>query len=476
MTDIGTAVSITDIERTNLSEFQKSYYSKKDVDARFFSYSRKIAWNNNVEVRMECKDNSDNEYIISISKQFHFIKGIYMVVKLPKIEVAEVWQDVVKIAYTNNLAHHIHGQATLSIKRKSVCKLFPLSLDTDRVTRIDDVFEYDEDIGNKEELLTYKTCIKSDILKMTVPWPFFLHESKALPLYNMCFEGVDIEIIQKFNLDLSKLIKVIAKNKDGVWTRVPFDSKYIKKGSKIPIPEMWGRYSNIGKKELETRKKIEETDDIIIEFIDCVEIDTHDSKFYGETSKINISSNSPIIGVVWMLQNQDALKYNDLSNFSTDSFSKEHGKNPCITSEIKYANTERISERPHYHFDSIYPKIYFKHKPIDPGYNFYFWNDSPLSTKIGNSIIPKNIGPVHINSKIGNGIENDDTKDLETMQNGKIKKIKYLEEDNDKKINSPKFSPFAIIYTMKRLILDHKQKEIFVISDDMLYENYMNPK
>ena len=305
---------------------------------------------------------------------------------------------------------------------------------------------------------------------MLKPWPFFLHESKALPLYSRYFEGIEIEIIQQFNLDLSKLIKVIAKNKDGKWIKVNFKHNYIKKGAKIPVPEMWGRYSNISEYELEKRKENEENNDLVIEYIDHIDIDHYETKTYNETATIKLDSESPTIGVVWMAQNQDAKKYNDLSNYTTSIEGKMHGKNPFITSEIKYSNLSRVSERKHYHFDSIYPKIYFKHTPIDNGYNFYFWNDNPLSTRIGNNVVPKKVGPIFINSKIGDGIYHEDNVDLELSSGGKVQKIKYLEEKEEKvKTNSPTFNPYAIIYVMKRLVFDHIKKGIFVISDEVLY-------
>ncbi len=479
MTDIGTAVEITNIERTNLDSFQKSYYENDEVEARFYPHSRKIGWNNNMEIRLDCKKNKEGEYTIEISKQFHFIKGLYMVVELPKIEVADKYKNVIKLAWTGNLLHHIHGEATLSIKKKAVCKLFPRFLDVDRVTRVEDVYDYDANIGNKKSLTSYATCLEPDILNMNPPWFFSLHESKALPLYSECFEGSNIEIIQKFNLDISKLIKIEGFTEDG-WVKKDFHNKYLKKGSplKIAKPEMWGRYTNVGKKELELRKEGEKKSNIVIEFIDHIDVDTHESKRYGETATIGLNSSNPVIGVVWMAQNQEAQKYNDLSNYTTDSNNLTHGKNPCITSQIMYVTSSRVSKRKHYHFDRIYPKLYFGHVPIDPGYNFYFWNDKPMNTRIGHSVVFKKVGPVKINSQIGDGTikndKNDGNNENNHVGNGVINKMKYLEEEEDNvKSTSPHFSPYAIMYTMKRLVLNSKQKGVYILADEMLYENYI---
>ncbi len=466
------STAIIDREYTSIQGFQASFYKGKDIESRFQPQNRKIAWNANPDIRLESSalNNGVHEFPID-KKQFHFLTGMYMIAKIPTIKVKSKYRSTTKISFGNNLLHHIHGVGSISMGGKNVHNLDPYILDSDRISRINDIIQYDDDIGNREELTDWNTKISYKTpLFFYPPWFFNINKNTPLPLYDKCIEKNKILFYYNFNLKLKKLLKMKRlKNKaSDEWVNIDFNSIYLESVPDIPIPEIWGEYNYITKEELKERNEIEEN---IINYVDKCTILDDQIKKSGDTISINVKCTSPVIGMTWMAQNLKAKEYNNFSNYTTDSDNLHNGINPSTFSEILYETSHKVKEREHYHFDRIKPKRYFGHTPIENGYNFYMFDNNPLSIKVGNSVNLNGAGvsPVTINCKIEKIKKNDDD---DSENDDSDQEILYPDDIEIENTNKNEYKYIVILYTLKRLIFNNKIMKMFYIADDIMYENY----
>lgn len=462
------SIDIAKIEYDKLGGFQETYYKGK-VETRFQFSDRKIGWNTNIDERLEFTERNGGKCEFTVDKkQFHFLTGIYIIVKIPTIKIKQKYKSNTRICFTNNLLHHIHNEGALSMGKKITHSLNSYILDLDRISRIRDIIMYDDDIGNRDELTSWTTKISTKKpLMMYPPWFFNIHKNVPLPLHDKCVEKSKISFLYKFKLKLKDLISVKRLKVKGSdeWVKVPFNDTYLEKVSDIPVPEMWGQYNNITDAEIKERHNIEEYE---VNYVDYHMIPNNDTNKSGESTSIELKCTSPVAGIAWMAQNQESFKNNILSNYTTDKNLHE-GVNPSIVSEIKYGTRIKIKEKEHWHFDNILPKRYFGHSLVENGYNFYMFDDNPLSTRVGNSINfnAKGIHPVTLNCKLENIDPDEDSNDSDSDS-----EILYPDDMKTISKNDNKYKYIVILYVLKKLIFNNKIMKMFYISDDIMYTNY----
>lgn len=479
--------TITDIEYRSLSGFQKKFYTSSkedDVSVRYNYEPSAHSWYNAILSKINVSVGEGGKNYYEISQRYHYLTKVYMVVKTPNIKVNERFKNTVKIAFTPNLMHHIHGNGYF-YPGDGVCqKITPKSLDDYRVTYIKDLGNYDRKIGNVKNLTSFTNHIKPQVLKINPPWFFNLGDKFAFPLYDDCIKTKKIRLMYEFNLDLSKLIRILGKDKDsGEFKPFPFDWKYFDEDttSTIDTPEMWGVYCNISDEEYEFRTKSK--NDNIIDYTDIIEITHNDIKKYGQTATIHLTSSEPVFGLSWKAENKKAEFLNHRSNYTTDEKDIKLGYNPISHFELKYGNIPRVSKMEHYHFDEILPEMYFGYPPHEKGYNFFFYDNKPRSVYVGHTVVFDNVSKSGVDlictlgdtSKIN--VENTNKRSKHLL-NSKIKENDgdLYPDENDSLVdeNSPEFKITVILYIRKRLIFNKKVKKLFVISDRLSYNNYLN--
>lgn len=479
------AKTITDIEYNSLEGYQNKFYrrkkgSKKLVPLKYYYNPPRESWSNKIDIKLDVEKGEGGKICYEFNKRFSYIKKVNLVVKIPKIKLRKQFKNTIRICYTRNLLHHIHGKGEFHAGGGICQTITPLSLDDYRVSIVKNIKDYDEDIGNTPDLTEWNTKLPADVLDITPPWLFNFNKKLLFPLYDECLEDDKIQLVYEFNLDISKLIRIEGKTKDNQEFRpIEFKWGYFEDDSIkfIDTPKIWCAYSNIS--EEEQRFRIQNKKNNKIDYTDIIEIPHNDYKHLGDTLSIRLHSGQPVAGISWKAQNREAGLKNDLSNYTTNSHDLKKGFNPISTSEIKYGNITRVSEREHYHFDKIYPKVYFGHKPYDNGYNFYYYDDEPMRLNHGHTVVFDNMSKSYVilnctlgdTSKVQSG-----TKKKRLVLNNLDEQELFPDEDNNKNQHSPKFKVIAILYVKKRLVFDKKTKKLFVIGDKMSYDNYIKNK
>ncbi len=485
-----TTKTITDIEYKSLEGFQKKFYSrkagsKKTVPLKYYYNPQKESWNNHISVKLGVERADGNQSHYEFSKLYSYISRLYSVIKLPEIKVAKEYQSIVRIAYTPNLAHHIHGKAGFHAGDGLCQSITPSSLDDYRVTHIKNIKDYDHGIGNIPELQDFSDRLPPKILKFFPPWFFNLNKKLVFPLYEECLENGKIYLMHEYNLDISKLIRVEAIiGEDGKeFKPVKFKMEYLEVDTplKIKTPEVWCIYANISDDEKNFR--INNKKNNVIDYVDIIEIPHNDYKQLGDNLSIILNSSLPVMGISWKAINRQSELKNNHSNYTTNVDNLKLGHNPIYMSELKYGNLVRVSPREHYHFDEIYPRIYFGHTPYDKGYNFYYYDYEPTTLSNGHTVVFDKMS----NSSVMLNCTLDDTSEvryenirhkkkiISDLVNDAPKKL-YIQDEESQKKNSPQFKVIATLYVKKRLIFDKKTKKFFVIGDKLSYDNYIDAK
>ncbi len=470
--------TITDTEYQSLNDYQTGYYMSTNEDdpisMRYHHFGRKKGWHNTLEEILEVEEKKDGKHYYDVEKKFDFLKGIIFRCVTPEIKVSSDYVDTVRIRMSHNILHHIHGACIFSSGDGATQTITPLFLDDIFQTSIGNRDQYSEKIGNRKSLTTWTTHLKAELLTMQPPWFFTLHNSKAFPLYESCLEKNKIQFICDFELDISKLVEMQGKDEStGTWTRMKFSLDYLDEETEqtIKSPEMWGIYSNISKEEKELRKKTPQN--TRIDYNDINEIVTHDIKTYEQTIPVHLTSSDPVYGVSWKAKNELCKTYNSLSNYTTNPLDHSLGFNPIMYSGIKYGTIPRVKEREHDHFDQSLPERYFGRYPFENGYNYYFFDDEPLTLSVGNSLVLDSI----TKSKVTLDCTLGDTSKISQDQKSKRKKKKskkvvlYPSEKKNSK-DQPQFKIFTLLYVRKSIIFDKKRNQVYHITDDMSLKNY----
>lgn len=473
MAGIGHVRHLNQLEQTGKTSFQAGFYQSSHeedhLDSRYQPYPIKIAWNNTTEFRLESNQRQDGKYIFRVSDKCHFLRKVMMIARLPPLKIKKEHRKRFRFAYTFNPLHHIHGTGIFSIDESNSLQIDPYVLDVHRVSYINDVYDYDVDIGNKPELLDWSTEKSGDELSMFVPWSFSKHDSLAFPLFEKSIEKKKVEFIYRFNLEMKHLIRIQyyregEKGEEGEWKDAPFLAKIFEDLPSIQPPEMWGIYGNISEEELKARQDLNKdyNEKYTLVYVNNYVIESHEDKTDQDTFNIPIKVSGAIMGISWMVQNRRALKYNNHSNYTTHE-DIYRGGNPVEWSGIKYNTSYRTSPRSSIHFSRMYPKMYFGKAPVDPGYNFYFFDDRPRRIVTGNTIDPDNpkISPIVLEFSLNQQENEEQQSDIDTLL------------DNISNKNPDTYKAIVVIYSLKKLVWDRKKNQFYQISDEIMQQNIL---
>ena len=513
-TDTGIRSKIIDTERRNNGPFQRTLHSG-DVELRYHSRdtNRNVSWSSEISSKLR-RIKSDGDNVYDFDRQHHMAVNTYIVVKTRHTEVDDKCKDMIRICYTNNLLHHIHGKGILSMDERAAQTITPLVLDSIRAKRPYNSI-YEEGIGNIHSFLNWRTELPSKSLSMFLPLLYTEHNTRALPLYEKSINN-KVKLIYKFNLDPSKFIRMQAllpvkgdsrssrresenknvdktKNKKSKivkeWRDIPFNPNFIKgKLAKLKPPKIYTYYINLAPGEINIRTKGTNGNNpsYVLNYTDFIEVkDGSDMKSLGETSVITLTSSSPARYVSWMYRNNKAYELNYLSNYTNDPDNIYTGDNPAVNARITYENSDRVSKRDIIHFQRCNPMHYFKTVCREKGYYWHSFDSSPNSLKVGNTVVlsSQGLAPVKITCLLGiPGTTDDEDDDNDQTVNDRIKEstieqeILSLGEGNVKKEEKDKYQPLGVIYVFKKLIIDHDTEDgkdkFFIIDSEDAYVNY----
>lgn len=368
----------------------KSEDDEETIDTPFYKKIRKIMMSVDITDKMTMTPGKPGEFIYTVNDKMDFLLYVYMYRKFPGYKVLESLKDKVQICWTHNLGHNGVVTIELVIDGDSKQTITNTWLDIYSQYFMKPGFrkQYRKDIGDRKYSPQWTSELEPLTVKVPIPMFFDRRRNAALPLF-LCSES-KIVIKGTFRTKIAELIKMrIRKNVNDGWNEVPYRFQSIH-GIKhhdeiIPEPpELHAAYARITSEEKEAWGELIKLnvvptyklyyDDVIIHKSDKVH--TAVEPFSQELMCPN-----PAKGIFWVAQNQEGLRFNNYSNYTTDALSIDQGKHPINKVSMKHGGTtSRFQDMDFDHFDSIPAYYRLPSTPFEPGYQCAIYSPNIMGT------------------------------------------------------------------------------------------------
>ena len=377
-------------ETNAINDFQKRMHvlpsKSSGIPSRYSSLVRQFAWSSQETSPLKYTANND-EVMYTANSDMDFMYNCYMTVRLPELKVISKYQSTVRVAWCPNTFHNLIQQARLVIDGKyrqyhdshwldMRCQIPP--------TNHNKRDTYSRGIGNIPYLQTPSDFIPSDKLCFFPPWYFCECTYKSIPL----FLTSSVIFTYKYKLELSKLVRMMALNKEGKWTPIPYNSSYldgISDRETIKVPKMFGKYSMI----LDSEKKWRLTESHKVLVQDVIKAGPPGNSRYGDIVTLDLSTTEVVNRIFWAAENQQASNLNYRSNYTTNPDDFSIGYNPVSHMKLNYGTISKLPKLSSIHFDMADSFISMPSTPICAGYNSYSISTMPTFLGTDSGVVTK---------------------------------------------------------------------------------------
>jgi len=358
----------------NFTTFQKELHLIQDeggqVPIRFMSSINKTPWSSIVKVQMDRNVQNDSEHsgISDFNKQagkqvvtyrtsmkFDQLIYTYLTTATPRIKIKDQLKDLVRICWTSNIFHHIIVSGDTMINGNSAVGFgdAPRWLDKQKqhFMKAGAGFAdlYDEMVGNHKFLTTWTdanhTTLPSYPIMSPQPWFYAENYKKSIPLHLMG-ENQSFEHVYRFDLNIKNFIRIQARkairDEEGnitgydEWFDSPFSLDIFDRESEmsIPTPHMWACYSKMTEKEKQFHRSWEQPHNIIATNI--IPFRPENPTPSGTKIVVPIETDTPVSCFYYVAENLNARKFNNLSNYTTNSKDRYSGWEPVKSVVTSY--------------------------------------------------------------------------------------------------------------------------------------------
>ena len=371
------------IDKTNIASFQKEQYLPKNdtelVGTRFSLDFEKKAQGNHIKIRLEQMPVKDGEVKYTASKKFDNLWKLEAHVTLLPIKVKEEYKKTVTICYHHNLGHNILYEGECKLDNEHYQALDSVYMDLHSQFFVKKRELYNRMIGNIPCLEEWNTELPGLPLIVPQPYSFSRNTRVSIPLLKSTNNTVTFEY--KVRTKLTDLLRMRVLLKDGTYKILPVcNLKYLdtRNATSIPIPEMWGRYSEMTDEERNWRKSIDmktgEPNKQIIYIEDVEKVSSKNPISIGTKETLPLAGGAPAKHIFWMASLTDA----GFSNYTTNKNDLYRGYNPCAKASIKYGSSDRVEEANNCHFDlSECYDFSWENTPCEAGYNVHTYTFNP---------------------------------------------------------------------------------------------------
>lgn len=430
--------NVLKLDRDSISSFQKELYNADKnnplIGSRFSLDIEKSSQSNHMKVKLDQVPGREGQIVYTASKKFDSLFKLEAHIPLFPIHVKEKFAKTVSICYPHNLGHNILPMGECKIDDEHIEYLDSIWMDIYSQYFVEKRDLYNRMIGNIPCLEDWTNELPGIPLIVPQPYSFTRKTQVALPLYKSSANTVTFEY--KIRTKLTDLIRMRVLKPDGEYKEIKCNLKYLEyKSETLPVPEMWGRYSEITEEERNWRKSRDEitgepTKQII--YIDDVDSTcSKNPKTIGTADVIPLESLSPAKHIFWVASLIDG----NYSNYTTNRTDVYRGWNPCAFSGIKYGGSDRVEESGHEHFDlSECYDFSWPNTPKEEGYNTHTYTFNPINIQPADTaVILKKCG-ASLNITLGdtNPFLKSEPDEDHTDENGELIPIEALENEHEK--------------------------------------------
>lgn len=430
--------TILNLDKISLSKFQKEMYlpsnAEEKVDTRFSTEINKRAQAGHLKVKLDQIPVKEGEVVYTASKKFDNLLNITAYITLLPIKVKEQYKNSVSICYHHNLGHNVLYDGECKVDNDHYGYVDSIYMDIHSQFSVKKRKLYDRMIGNIPCLEDWGAELPGIPLVVPQPYSFSRDTRVSFPILKSTNNTVTFEY--KIRTKLTDLIRMRVATKDGSFKEIKCNLKYLdaKNNTHIPVPELWGRYSEMTDEERNWRKSIDEkTGEPRKQVIYIEDIDKNSSKnpiAIGTKETISLAGTAPAKHVFWLASLVDS----GFSNYTTNRDDVYKGWNPCAKSSIKYGSSDRIEECGHEHFDlsEVYD-FNWANTPRESGYNVFTYTFNPSDLQNSDTaVVLKECGAT-LNVLLGdtNPFINQDEEDEHYDENNEPIPIEALENNLD---------------------------------------------
>lgn len=317
------------------------------------------------------------------------------IMTLPSLKIAEKYKDIVRIAWTPNIAAVIlqSGKISISNTKYSFNTINPISnkLFTGYFPETKNTVNANLAMGNIDTLTEFSNSLPEyPHLVLKPAWFYNWHIYSSFPLFTLGTSKLVHNCT--FNLNVNDLLRGQILGSDGSWTSITGDvSKYLTDGSPktISIPRFIAHIGNVSTETIDHYTCSNSRTILIRDFVYTSSLNPEKS---GKHIASKLVSNYPAICLFWMAENKRATDNKYALNFTDNSNDHMNGWDPIVSQGIFKGNTTICPDLPSSYFSNTIPDRYFPNTILEPGYHAYSFTSTPNEY---NSVITRSMSHEH---------------------------------------------------------------------------------
>lgn len=303
----------------------------------------------------------------------HILKGTHLCVNLPTARVIAEHADTIRIAWPENVGHHVTEKAVFEYGAKIKLELPSIFLDAEHQYNLQRGAGkrkmYDANIGNLPELTNFSTYLPSRPLYVKQPW-FYWGRKTFWPLFK--YNKNPTNHVYTFR-SYESLLR-IQQLQDGVWVTLTSDKenvgRYVVFGE-TETPVLKGRFGQLSEEEysVNTEKGCIEKSKVFIR--DVVVLTSENEKQYDSPETLSLKSGH-ICSYFYYMASDTRNKLT--ANYS--NYRNQQGDHSVVSSSLLYGGNPL--------FENFTPQDtnagqgeYFPSVPRQKGYNVYTFVNDP---------------------------------------------------------------------------------------------------
>jgi len=447
----------TTLELDSLTPFQQKLHLPSSEEDELFSpfhhqnelsifYSKVLS---------KCTFSIESKNIIyNVDKKNDYLFDNKIHVFLPQVKIKKSFIEKFRISYPENLGISIFEEGVFMVGDIEYGgKLTRQILDFYFQTFCQDRKKFNHDVCNNAKYQTWNTTLPKAKSVLTYPFFYALHTNFSFPLL---FSNENVSIKHKilFKKKLSQILRMQCLI-DNVWTDIEPNMKVIEgEDIDLPTPELYLWYATLipdNKDNVKNCSLVNGEKEFLYKEFNMI---TLSKKYkYGDNPKINIKNEFPCLGYGWMAENEDSARFNNTSNYTTDTKGPktEISYNPMTDNTMEYAGDNfKFKDCPSELLQNFFGV--FSHVN---GYNSYFNCIDPISPDMDSGITYGLDGKAKLTFKLENCNESEiiNTDDDEDIDLDNLSKLVLRKKDG-------KDSPNFTIHFIMLLTKSYKVKKV----------------
>jgi len=388
------SINVTKTESELLSKLQRDIHTPLDENDELispFCYQyEKITWHSHIPAKLQ-STTTEGEGIATynLNTSFHHLLYGDLKQELPKLKVKAEFKDKVEICWTHNVGHHVIKDCHFKFGEQTYYLFDNIWLDINAQYTIDNIEQYNEDIGNNDFLQLWSNRLPKYSLYVPQPWFFSRSEKLAFPL--MLCQGQSVSFQYSLRNKVTDLLRMRIKTDDGTWKHIVPNLGYLEpvvNDGVLKLPEIWVRYSYGSSLEKDWNTCITHHEYYIETITPLCSLNPI---AYEQNVAIEIEGKTPCKAIFWVGQNVDSDRLRCFGNYTTDITNVYDGYGLIEKVSINHSAGSRVKDMDGKYFERMEPLHHSKKRPHEKGYYLHSLGQTPFKSVSDVGLVPDNL-------------------------------------------------------------------------------------